>query len=597
MPSNDRSIDDGDDMTKVLLADEGAHNGPAPELAGAIVEPLQRMTVSSDPVEVHVAELQGGTQEWMEELTDGVGYVVARCRNVEREEQQALARLRPLMEAADAADLPVGVVFDHFSVDAISDVVLSHPCVEQFVLAELIDGFDVEHVRKVLAPPDLAGAQEIGRFQRMPDNHQEYEARRVISMSSPRMRRFLVEFKGALRLMDRHSGDGLHLCPPWDPTDSNPSWVRQDEGASQWRPHGRRRPNLRDIYLAHDDEEARRWLAQQQAAQLQRVSSWESAPPKLLVLGESGTGKSLVADLAYRHLTQPYEREPEGQDNDVAPPFERISCGGLTASDLDHDLFGAPPGVFTDVGAVAGELTRASYGVAFLDEIGDLPLQSQARLLTFLDDLRIRVREMPEFFSFLQIVAATNRDLQHRTLTREFRHDLLARFRMRITLPPLRQRREDIPQLVDFVAQQPDANPVGAREQRAVTHIGAEAIRLLEQHEYRQGNFRELEEVVHHGLHEARLARSRVLEPEHLAFQRRPTYRPETAEHVIQIADSDAEDLIEEYHTRIQVSGDDELRRLADRRDRPVHQGMGPDSALVLFDGDRAYLYRPADDA
>lgn len=132
-----------------------------------------------------------------------------------------------------------------------------------------------------------------------------------------------------------------------------------------------------------------------------------------------------------------------------------------------------------------------------LNKIDDLPLPTQVRLLSVLDDLNIEIEQMPPFYGFRWIMAATNHDLEKRTLIGECRHDLLARFKRRVELPPLVKRREEIPQLAEFAAQQPDANATRAGDQLAVTDISEAATQSLCEEDDREGNFRELEEVVH----------------------------------------------------------------------------------------------------
>lgn len=571
-------------MPTVLVVDDRAGTALDPDLAEAVVEPLGRtVTFDGRQIVVRTCDLGASGGSWEQRLAD-VGYVVARCRNQEREEEAAFASMMPLLAACQHLDVMVTIVFDRLTPAALRDVVLKYLCIDQQFEASSLGQLGLDKIQRVLTTPTLEGAHQIGSLQPMPADHRAYEEGRVIPLQSKQMHRFMMQLKGALALMDRLGDDGRHLRPPWDPSDRGPGWTEPEGDRWIWK-EGPGKPNLRDVILAYDDPRARQWLDEQQRAAFEAAPSWELLPPKLLILGESGTGKSLVAKLVRQLLTQP--------PKDAEAPFQRISCGGLTSDNLDHVLFGVPPRVWTDIHAVIGQLTRAAHGVVFLDEIGDLPLPGQARLLTFLDDLNIEIEQMPPFFGFLQVIAATNRDLEERTLTGEFRHDLLARFKQRVELPPLRERREEIPQLVDFAAQQPDANPTGAGDRRAVTHISEAAIQRLRAQDYRQGNFRELEEVVHQGLHEARVRRDRVLDVEHLRFRTRVTYRSEIAEHFVEIGHADAEDVVDADHTVVRISDEDELRRLADRRSRPVLKGTNLTSSLVLFDGDRTYVHRP----
>ena len=158
----------------------------------------------------------------------------------------------------------------------------------------------------------------------------------------------------------------------------------------------------------------------------------------VLVHGETGTGKELVAhaihDLGPRH----------------AGPFVTVDCGALPASLLEAELFGHERGAFTGADrARAGAFERADGGTIFLDEIGELPPPAQAALLGMLDRRRFRrLGGEREISVSLRIVSATNRDLRSEVNRGAFREDLFYRLAgARIALPPLRERREDIPAL------------------------------------------------------------------------------------------------------------------------------------------------------
>ncbi len=208
--------------------------------------------------------------------------------------------------------------------------------------------------------------------------------------------------------------------------------------------------------------------------QIRRVSEIDST---VLIVGETGTGKELVAR-AIHHAG--HRRNG---------PFVAVNCAGLTDSLLSSQLFGHKRGAFT--GALSdhkGFFETAAGGTIFLDEIGDVPMTVQTNLLRVLQEREIlRVGEsMPRKID-VRVLAATHHDLAADVVSGSFRADLLYRIRVaRITLPPLRRRREDIPLLVKtFLGQLRSLNPAG------VDDISFEAMRLMLA-DARPGNVREL---------------------------------------------------------------------------------------------------------
>jgi DNA-binding NtrC family response regulator len=163
----------------------------------------------------------------------------------------------------------------------------------------------------------------------------------------------------------------------------------------------------------------------------------------VLIQGESGTGKEVAARALYN----------------VAPcgPFVPIDCGSLVGTMMESELFGHVRGAFT--GATdnkRGLLESANGGTAFFDEIGELPLELQVKLLRVLQEKELRpLGSLQRIRIDVRIVAATNRDLQKEVAAGRFREDLFHRLNVvRLTLPPLRERKEDIPLLIErFLSQ------------------------------------------------------------------------------------------------------------------------------------------------
>jgi len=200
----------------------------------------------------------------------------------------------------------------------------------------------------------------------------------------------------------------------------------------------------------------------------------------VLILGESGTGKELVArSIHFMGVRQ-------------NKPFVPVDCSGLVPTLIESELFGYVKGAFTGAQhARTGLLESANGGTVFLDEIGDLPVDLQAKLLRALQEREIRpVGATDRVRIDLRIIAATNRDLESAIRTGGFRQDLYFRLNVvQVKLPPLRERKSDIPLLVNFFLEK-FSDP-----QRPIRTISEDAMRRLMAYDW-PGNVRELENAV-----------------------------------------------------------------------------------------------------
>jgi Nif-specific regulatory protein len=211
------------------------------------------------------------------------------------------------------------------------------------------------------------------------------------------------------------------------------------------------------------------------------VSKVAPTASTVLIRGESGTGKELVARAIHRNSPR------------AGQPFVAINCAALTETLLESELFGHEKGAFT--GAIAqkqGKLEMAHRGTLFLDEVGELPPAFQTKLLRVLQEREFeRVGGARTIQVDVRLVAATNRDLESAIACNAFRKDLYYRLNVvSLAMPPLRDRREDIPLLArHFVAKH------GKKANRRLAGLSPEALACLEAYDW-PGNVRELENLI-----------------------------------------------------------------------------------------------------
>jgi PAS domain S-box-containing protein len=203
----------------------------------------------------------------------------------------------------------------------------------------------------------------------------------------------------------------------------------------------------------------------------------------VLVLGESGTGKELLARALHNHSTR------------CKGPFVAVNCGALPETLMEAELFGYKKGAFTDAkGDKPGRFERARGGTLFLDEVGELTKTVQVKLLRVLQERRYEpLGGTSTIDADVRIVAATNRDLEQMVAQGNFREDLYYRINvMTMQLPPLRERRDDIPLLLEhFIAH---FNTLYAKN---IERVDADALASLMAYSF-PGNIRELENMLHH---------------------------------------------------------------------------------------------------
>jgi len=201
----------------------------------------------------------------------------------------------------------------------------------------------------------------------------------------------------------------------------------------------------------------------------------------VLVRGENGTGKEIIARLV--HLTSPWN----------AGPFVKLSCPAIPATLLESELFGYEKGAFTGAhGTKPGRVEQADRGTLFLDEIAELEFGLQAKLLQLLQDGQFcRIGAQEDTKVEVRIVCATNRDLQEEVAHGGFREDLYYRINVvNLELPPLRERSQDIPLLVDYFIQS-----YMEKFSTRVAPLSHSMVAKLRQYSW-PGNIRQLENVI-----------------------------------------------------------------------------------------------------
>jgi transcriptional regulator with PAS, ATPase and Fis domain len=277
----------------------------------------------------------------------------------------------------------------------------------------------------------------------------------------------------------------------------------------------------------------------------------------VLVVGESGTGKELFAHAI--HAASPRSRRP----------FVPVDCSAIPRELLESELFGYAPGAFTGAAreGKVGKFELANGGTIFLDEVGEMPLEMQAKLLRVLQERQlIRVGGVTPQPVTCAVIAATNRDLEASVAQGRFRRDLLYRIDVvRIEVPPVRERPEDIPLLVSHYWERK------SRELGRVAQLSAEALRVMEGYHW-PGNVRELVNVV-----------ERVL-----VGSVKPVIEPGDLPSVVQTEGSDRSRRFPQYHLET-VLADVERRTL----ERALRQAQGNrNKAAQLVGLSRASFYR-----
>lgn len=231
------------------------------------------------------------------------------------------------------------------------------------------------------------------------------------------------------------------------------------------------------------------------------VKKVASSETTVLFLGESGTGKELFA-AGVHYLSMRREK-----------PYITINCAAIPRELLENELFGSEQGAFTSSHKLKlGKFEIADGGTVFLDEIGDLDMSLQAKLLRFLQEKTFeRLGGTKQISVNVRVIAATNVDLKDAIAEKRFREDLYYRLSVfPINVPPLRERREDVTKLAEYFVQK-----YCTEMSKPLKKLSAEALKLMDRYHW-PGNVRELENTVERAVI---LCEGRYINPEHLAIR------------------------------------------------------------------------------
>ncbi|HOB16488.1 MAG: sigma 54-interacting transcriptional regulator [Candidatus Cloacimonadales bacterium] len=234
--------------------------------------------------------------------------------------------------------------------------------------------------------------------------------------------------------------------------------------------------------------------------------------PSILIEGETGTGKSLIANIIYKTV-----KELTKNDNLT---LYRFSLVNINENLIDSEIFGSRIGAFSGANDRKGRLMENIFGIVFFDEIAELPTSIQAKLLLYLDDYKITPEgydgeplTVPTF-----VISATNKNIKQEIMKGTFRSDLYYRFKYKLYVPSLIERKEDLRFLISFILQSPFINEVSDNLNYSVDKISFEAIEKLEGYTY-PGNFRELEEILKNAVNECILNNQTIILPENIKFE------------------------------------------------------------------------------
>ncbi len=261
----------------------------------------------------------------------------------------------------------------------------------------------------------------------------------------------------------------------------------------------------------------------------EKVKMIAASDISVLIRGESGTGKELFAHSIHQLSNRSHQ------------PFVKINCGAIPENLLESELFGYEEGAFTGAkkGGKKGKFQLADGGTLFLDEIGDMPLNMQVKLLRVIQEGEIESIGSTESISVdVRIIAATNRPLEKMMEEKRFREDLFYRINVvPFTIPPLRERMDDIPVLLDYFIKK-----ITKKSGKRISFVEDEVLERFTQYSW-PGNIRELENVIEASVH---LTNNEVISLDSL-----PDYLKESS--VFPVGSKKLKEILEETEKRVLI--------------------------------------------
>lgn len=250
----------------------------------------------------------------------------------------------------------------------------------------------------------------------------------------------------------------------------------------------------------------------------------------ILLTGETGVGKSLLAEYFQQYLLRGSDQRDRGiagdsqsvkHNNKVEsegkrPRPDKLNCSQLSKEQIRTELFGAIKGTYTDqTQTIPGRILENTLNVFVLDEIADMDLSLQPQLLSYLDDSRVHLQNLDQsVYAPLIFIATTNRNIPELISRGEFRNDLYERFDLHLHIPPIRERRDEIkPFIKMMLGRERNRHPRIFKE----LHVSKAFIEHMKAYDYSEGNFRELQRIVRRAVRNCISRGQRIIKIEHLS--------------------------------------------------------------------------------
>lgn len=474
------------------------------------------------------------------------------------------------------AEVPFGYYAEAIDDDRLVSIVLRYPCDSVIegkspsheVIKVALDAAYRRVVREAKPRSGLDFTSYFTLSETGTNRHQEYAKRAAISLVSASTQGLMRNLRSTIQAMDRTPLPTLR----WDPSPTAP-----DVPFTGGKLKPGSRPPLSQLFGLGRPAAAER-LGMGEIAS--RRADFPQ-PGMALIRGESGSGKTLIADLMWRAFS--VSRQWTDNNAGVQMPYVKINCGAKTAKNFDHEMFGSAPGYWSGIDKpVVGELARADYGVAFLDEIGDMEQSAQSRLKAVLDDLVICPFGLDPYYLHLRVVAATNVALE----TSGFQHDLFRRFAFTLDVPALNDRKEELPRLIAYAAQNPMINPPRGAS-LTVTGMADAAVKALRDHDWSHGNYRELGQVVGRAVFKAAQAGRAVVTIDDVRESFGAKALPTDARQVVRISKPIVAD------AAVEVASEFDLAQAATVHGVPI---LRHDDTQWVRSAVGTYVYRPEKD-